>query len=95
MRRSPSGPTDHAARGFRHPERHIARRVEPRTPAQLANLLTLDALIATYGMDADELEDLMLQLRILYRGGDATERQAAFLDDVARSLDDLAIDARP
>ena len=45
-------------------------------------------------MDADELEDLMLQVRVLYRGGEATERQAAFLADLARSLDDLAIDAR-
>jgi hypothetical protein len=46
-------------------------------------------------MDGDELFDLMLVVRGFYRGGGATERQAAFLDDVARSLDDLAIDARP
>ena len=58
------------------------------------NLLTLDALIATYGMDADELHDLMLELRSLYRGGEVTRRQALFLHDVSRSLDDLAIDAR-
>ena len=86
--------TDRQAEGWRHPERHIARSVESRTPAELANLLTLDALIRTYGMDADELEDLMLQVRGLYRGGHATERQVRFLDDLARSLDDLAIDAR-
>ncbi len=86
--------TDTRAEGFRHPERHIARRVEERTPAQMMNLMTLDALIRTYGMDAAELEDLMLQVRGFYRGGGATERQAAFLDDLARSLDDLAIDAR-
>ena len=55
----------------------------------------LDALIRTYGMDADELEDLMLEVRCLYRGGSTTERQERFLDDLARSLDDLAIDARP
>jgi hypothetical protein len=36
----------------------------------------------------------MLQVRCLYRGGDATGRQARFLSDLARSLDDLAIDAR-
>jgi hypothetical protein len=53
--------------GWRHPERHIARSVESRTPAELANLLTLDALIRTYGMSVDELEDLMLQVRCLYR----------------------------
>ena len=41
-------------------------------------------------MDADELDELMLQLRWLYRGGQVTQRQAAFLADVARSLDDLA-----
>jgi len=87
--------TDTRAEGFRHPERHIARRVEDRTPAQMMNLMTLDALIRTYGMDADELFDLMLQVRCFYRGGSATDRQAAFLGDVARSLDDLAIDARP
>ena len=62
---------------------------------ELANLLTLDALIRTYGMDADELEDLMLSVRCLYGGGDATEQQARFLSDLARSLDDLAIDGRP
>jgi hypothetical protein len=37
----------------------------------------------------------MLRVRGFYRGGQATERQTAFLDDLARSLDDLAIDARP
>ena len=42
-------------------------------PTELANLLTFDAHIRTYGMDADELEDLILQVRCLYRGGDATE----------------------
>jgi hypothetical protein len=87
--------TDRQTGVWRHPERHIARRAEQRTPAELANLLTLDALIRTYGMDASELEDLMLQVRCLYRGGDATERQSRFLSDLARSLDDLAIDARP
>jgi len=87
--------TDRQAVGWRHPRRHIARSVEARTSTELANLLTLDALIRTYGMDADELEDLMLEVRCLYRGGDATERQERFLDDLARSLDDLAIDARP
>ena len=87
--------TDTRAPGFRHPGRHLARRLERRTPAELANLLTLDALIATYGMDAHELHDLMLLVRSLYRGGDATPRQALFLHDVSRSLDDLAIDARP
>ena len=87
--------TDRQVECWRHPERHIARRAEQRTPAELANLLTLDALIRTYGMDAAELEDLMLQVRCLYRGGDATERQARFLSDLARSLDDLAIDGRP
>ena len=87
--------TDTQAPGWRHPERHLARRVERRSSAQMANLLALDALIATYGMEADELFDLMLTVRGLYRGGGATDRQAAFLDDVARSLDDLAIDAQP
>ena len=86
--------TDAQAQGWRHPDRHIARSVEARTSAELANLLTLDALIRSYGMSADELEDLMLQVRCLYRGGDASERQARFLSDLARSLDDLAIDAR-
>ena len=86
--------TDTRAPGFRHPEQHLARRVEKRTPAEMMNLLTLDALIATYGMDADELHELMLMVRSLYRGGDpVTRRQALFLGDVARSLDDLAIDA--
>ncbi len=46
------------------------------------------------GMDGDELRDLLLPVRGFYRGGGATRRQAAFLDDLARSLDDLAIDAR-
>jgi hypothetical protein len=87
--------TDRQARGWRHPERHIARRAEQRTPAELANLVTLDALIRTYGMDESELTDLLLTVRCLYRGGDATERQERFLDDLARSLDDLGIDARP
>jgi len=36
----------------------------------------------------------MFQVRGFYRGGGATERQAAFLDDLTRPLDDLAIDAR-
>jgi hypothetical protein len=58
------------------------------------NLLTLDALIATYGMDGNELRDLMLLARSLYRGGEVTRRQALFLHDVSRSLHDLAIDAR-
>lgn len=87
--------TDRQAKGWRHPERHIARSVEARTPAELANLLTLDALIRTYGMDAAELEDLMLYVRVRYRGGGVSNRQARFLSDLARSLDDLAIDARP
>ena len=87
--------TDRQIEGWRHPERHIARRVERRSAAEMMNLLTLDALIRTYGMDADELEDLMLRVRCLYRGGDATGRQSTFLSDLARSLDDLAIDARP
>ena len=87
--------TDTQAEGWRHPERHVGRSVEARTSAELANLLTLDALVRSYGMSADELEDLMLQVRCLYRGGDATERQERFLDDLARSLDDLAIDAHP
>ena len=87
--------TDTQAPGWRHPGEHLARRVEKRTPAELMNLLTLDALIATYGMDADELHDLMLLVRSLYRGGgQVTRRQALFLHDVSRSLDDLAIDAR-
>jgi len=87
--------TDTQAPGWRHPGEHLARRVEGRTPAELMNLLTLDALIATYGMDADELHDLMLLVRSLYRGGgEVTSRQALFLHDVSRSLDDLAIDAR-
>jgi sulfite reductase beta subunit-like hemoprotein len=85
--------TDRQADGWRHPGRHVARSVEARTPAELANLLTLDALIRTYGMNADELEDLMLRVRVLYRGGAATERQARLLSDLARSLDDLAMDA--
>jgi hypothetical protein len=56
----------------------------------------LGGLIATYGMDGDELHDLMLLVRSLYRGGgQVTRRQALFLHDVSRSLDDLAIDARP
>ena len=87
--------TDRHAEGWRHPRRHVARSVESRTPADLANLLTFDALIRTYGMSADELEDLMLEVRCLYRGGGATGRQARFLSDLARSLDDLAIDACP
>ena len=46
-------------------------------------------------MDADELRELMLLVRSLYRGGgQVTRRQALFLHDVSRSLDDLAIDAR-
>ena len=61
----------------------------------MMNLLTLDALIATYGMDADELRELMLLVRSLYRGGGVTPRQDLFLHDLARSLDDLAIDASP
>ncbi len=55
--------SDTGAEGFRYPERHIARRVEPRNAAEMLNLMTLDALITTYGMDADELSDLMLQVR--------------------------------
>ena len=86
--------TDRQADGWRRPERHLARRAEYRTPAELMNLLTLDALFRTYGMDADELEELMLWVRVRYRGGHATGRQFRFLDDLARSLDDLAIDAR-
>ena len=87
--------TDTQAPGWRHPGHHLARRVEVRTPAEIMNLLTLDALIETYGMDADELRDLMLLVRALYRGGgQVTHRQALFLHDVSRSLDDLAIDAR-
>jgi hypothetical protein len=87
--------SDTLAPGFRHPGDHVARRVEKRTPTEMLNLLTLDALIATYGMDADELRELMLLGRSLYRGGRVTPRQALFLHDVARSPDDLAIDARP
>jgi len=87
--------SDRQTESWRRPRRHVARSLEPRNPAELANLLTLDALIRTYGMDADELMDLMLWVRGFYRGGHATERQARFLDDLARSLDDLAIDARP
>ena len=49
----------------------------------MMNLLTLDALIATYGMDADELRELMLLVRSLYRGGGVTHRQALFLHDVS------------
>ena len=87
--------TDRQAQGWRHPEQHLARRVEERTPAEMMNLLTLDALIATYGMDGNEPHDLMLLVRSLYRGGgQVTRRQALFLHDVSRSLDDLAIDAR-
>ena len=56
---------NHAGAGTALDALHIARRVEPRPPAELANLLTLDALIRTYGMEAVELEDLMLQLRCL------------------------------
>ena len=85
--------TDTQAPGWRHPGQHPARRVEKRTPAEMMNLLTLDALIETYGMDADELHDLMLLVRSLYRGGGVTHRQALFLHDLSRSLDDLAIDA--
>ena len=85
--------TDTRAPGCRHPEQHLARRVEKRTPAEMMNLMTLDALIATYGMDAEELRELMLLVRSLYRGGGVTHRQALFLHDVSRSLDDLAIDA--
>ena len=87
--------TDRQAEGWRHPRHHVARSVEAPTPAEMAKLLTFDALIRTYGMDAVELEDLMLSVRCLYPGGDATERQERFLDDPARSLDDLATDARP
>ncbi len=88
--------TDRQVEGWRHPERHLARRVEARTPAELVNLLTLDALIRTYGMDAARAgRPHALTVRGLYRGGAATERQASFLGDLARSLDDLAIDARP
>lgn len=87
--------TDTQAPGWRHPEQHLARRVEERTPAEMMNLLTLDALIATYGMDGVELHALMLLVRSLYRGGgQVTRQQALFLHDVSRSLDDLAIDAR-
>ena len=50
--------SDRRAEGWRHPRRHVARSLESRTPAELANLLTLDALIRTYGMDAAELEDI-------------------------------------
>ena len=85
--------TDTQAPGWRHPEQHLARRVEIRTPAEMMNLLALDALIATCGMDADELRELMLLVRSFYRGGGVTHRQALFLHDVSRSLDDLAIDA--
>jgi hypothetical protein len=87
--------TDTRAEGWRHPERHLARRAEPRNATEMMNLMTLDALIRTYGMEADELTDLLLLVRGIYRGGGTTERQARFLDDLARSLDDLAIDARP
>jgi hypothetical protein len=88
--------TDTQAPGWRHPGEHLARRVEVRTPAEMMNLLALDALIRTYGMDVDELHDLMLIVRSLYRGGGpVTRRQALFLHDLSRSLDDLAIDARP
>jgi hypothetical protein len=88
-------PTDTQAPGWRHPREHLARRVEQRTPAEMMNLLTLDALLATYGMDGNELRGLMLLVRSLYRGGGGvTYRQALFLHDVSRSLDDLAIDAR-
>ena len=89
------GLTDTRAESWRYPGEHLARRVEARTPAEMANLLALDALIATYGMDADELRELMLLVRSLYRGGGVTHRQARFLHDVSRSLDDLAIDACP
>jgi hypothetical protein len=61
--------TDTRAEGWRHPERHLARRVERRSAAELMDLLTFDALIRTYGMDADELRDLMLPVRGFYRGG--------------------------
>ena len=88
--------TDTQVEGWRHPEQHLACRVEVRTPAEMANLLTLDALIATYGMDGNELRDLMLEVRSLYRGGgQVTRRQARFLHGLSRSLDDHAIGARP
>ena len=54
-----------------------------------------DALVRTYGMDVAELEDLLLWMCLFYRGDHATERQARFLVDPARSPDDLAIDSRP
>jgi hypothetical protein len=82
--------TDTQAPGWRHPGQHLARRVEVRTPAEMLNLLTLDALIATYGMDGNEVQDLMLLVRSLYRGGGVTRRQALFLHDLSRSLGDLA-----
>ena len=53
----------------------------------MMNLLTFDSLIRTFDIDADELRDLLLQVRGFYRGDQATGQQAAFLDD-------LAIDAR-
>jgi hypothetical protein len=88
--------TDTQAPGWRHPGEHLVRRVEERTPAEMMNLLALDALIATYGINGNELHDLMLLVRSLYRGGgQVARRQALFLHDVSRSLDDLAIDARP
>jgi hypothetical protein len=87
-------PADTRAVGFRHPEQHLVRRIGKRTAVEMMNLLTLDALIATYGMNGNELHELMLLVRSLYRGGDpVTRRQALFLHDVSRSLDDLAIDA--
>ena len=86
--------SDRLVEGWRHPRRHVARSVEQRTPTELANLLTLDALIRTYGMEGNELHDLMLLLRSLYRGGgEVTPQQARFFHDVSRSLGDLAIDA--
>lgn len=45
--------TDTRAEGWRHPERHLARRVERRSAAEIMEWMTLDALIRTYGMDAD------------------------------------------
>jgi len=81
---------------FVNPDAHLARNAESRTPAELAQLEAADSFVASYGMTPGELDAIMVLIRHAYRGADSpwSERQFHFLDDLARSVDDLAIDGR-
>lgn len=84
-----------AQSAFAHPEHHLARQVEERSDEDLARLEALDAVVASYGLDAGDLWDALLLLRSSYRSNPGIRGPVSrLLDDIARAVDDAAIEAR-